>query len=651
MRIKSFLILINLLLVIVLTSLFYYFYLMQKEKIFSYLSDNLNKEILDAKFVIKKYLAKDEDLDEIRPFYDRLVLKSELIKGILLKKENKTILISGNIDKLKNIIIYKERLKFSDILKFNIIKIPIKIYSNNKYTNYTIYLFLNKEVIKSLVEDLKLKFVFVYLFILIILFSIENYLVNKFIVKPLIKLKNFSKKLETEPKNLKIKEFNEIKTSLKQSFDKLEMTINDLYKTTLTDYLTRLGNRKFLEKSVKELINKNEKFCMVFLDLDNFKEINDYYGHSVGDELIIKISEILKEFIKEDEIISRVGGDEFVLILKGCDDKTYINNRLNKLLNQLNRRWVLRDYEIKTSVSMGVSIYPDNAIIYEELLKKSDIALYESKSRGKNSVTFFDDMLEVKVKKEFIIKNDLVKALEKNDFSLYLQPKVDMTGKIVGCEGLIRWIKNNQIIPPNEFIPIAEKSGLILKIGEWVMKKSFDIVKEFQNDEDLKNIKLSFNVSPLQFKCENFLLNLEKIKEFANMLEIEITESVFIEDKKKAKEIIEKIHNLGFKINLDDFGTGYSSLSVLKEFDIDYLKIDKAFIDDIMSENGMVFVKTIVNMSKSLSIKTVAEGVESKEQFNILKNIGVDVYQGYLFSKPLPKEEFIKFVKSYTFNL
>ncbi|WP_457563296.1 putative bifunctional diguanylate cyclase/phosphodiesterase, partial [Caminibacter pacificus] len=277
------------------------------------------------------------------------------------------------------------------------------------------------------------------------------------------------------------------------------------------------------------------------------------------------------------------------------------------------------------------------------------IAMYEAKHRGRNKYVIFNTDVKEKISKEYTIKTMLQKAIENGEFELFYQPKLDRNKRVVGCEALIRWIRNGKVVPPGEFIPVAEKSGLIYEIGKWVIEESAKRVKEWESDDILKEISLAFNVSVVQMRREGFLNDIREIIKNINpnisKLEVEITESVFIENKQRALHLLELLKRMGFKINLDDFGTGYSSISVLKEFKIDVLKIDKSFVDEVLSKEGRVYVKTIIDMSKNLNLLTVAEGVEYQEQFEVLKELGVDYFQGYLFAKPLRKEEFEEFVK------
>ncbi|WP_457561524.1 putative bifunctional diguanylate cyclase/phosphodiesterase [Caminibacter pacificus] len=651
MRIKTFIFLLNLGIVGVLSLFIYFIYTEQQSKTVAVIIENIKKDLQDSSYIASKILNKNNDVYFLRPVLDRKVAKNDLIRGFVLADGNKKLFVSGDVD-LKvpenNVKKNINDITLKDLLEKKAFVIPIKFYKQNKQKVYDLYVFLDKDKLKSMFVDLKVKYLVFYFMIISAIFFILNYMVQYYLINPLLRLKLYAEKKDFEPKFIPIKEINDIKNALTQSFKELDTIINNLYKSSITDFLTGLGNKKLLLKEVEKRIKKGQKFCLLFLDLDNFKEINDFYGHSVGDALIIEVANELKNFVKSDEVITRIGGDEFILLLNDCDT-IELNKRLNELLKRLDKKWIIRNYELSTSASVGVAIYPHDGKSFDELLKNADIAMYEAKHRGRNKYVIFNTDVKEKISKEYTIKTMLQKAIENEEFELFYQPKLDRNKRVVGCEALIRWIKDGKVVPPGEFIPVAEKSGLIYEIGKWVIEESAKRVKEWESDEILKEISLAFNVSVVQMRREGFLNDIRniisKIKPNVSNLEIEITESVFIENKQRALHLLELLKRMGFKINLDDFGTGYSSISVLKEFKIDILKIDKSFVDEVLSKEGRVYVKTIIDMSKNLNLLTVAEGVEYQEQFEVLKELGVDYFQGYLFAKPLKKEEFEEFVK------
>jgi diguanylate cyclase (GGDEF)-like protein len=651
MRIKTFIFLLNLGIVGLLSAFIFFIYTQQQQKTARIIIDNIKKDLQDSSYLASKILNKSSDVYFLRPVLDRKVAKNYLIRGFLLADGNKKLFVSGDVDlKVPKSNVKKDinDITLKDLLEKEAFVIPIEFYRQNRVEIYDLYVFLDKEKLKKMFVNLKIKYLIFYFMIIGAIFFTLNYMVQYYLINPLLRLKLYAQKKEIEPKFIPIKEIEDIRDALKESFEKLDRIIDNLYKSSITDFLTGLGNKKLLLKEVEKRIKKEEKFCLVFLDLDNFKEINDFYGHSVGDALIIEVANELKKFIHSDELITRIGGDEFVLLLNDCDTLK-LNKRLNELLKLLNKKWIIRNYELSTSASVGVAIFPHDGKSFDELLKNADIAMYEAKHRGRNKYVIFNTDVKEKISKEYTIKTMLQKAIENGEFELFYQPKLDRNKRVVGCEALIRWIRNGKVVPPGEFIPVAEKSGLIYEIGKWVIEESAKRVKEWESDDILKEISLAFNVSVVQMRREGFLNDIREIIKNINpnisKLEVEITESVFIENKQRALHLLELLKRMGFKINLDDFGTGYSSISVLKEFKIDVLKIDKSFVDEVLSKEGRVYVKTIIDMSKNLNLLTVAEGVEYQEQFEVLKELGVDYFQGYLFAKPLRKEEFEEFVK------
>ncbi|ACM93255.1 sensory box/ggdef family protein [Nautilia profundicola AmH] len=652
MKIKNFLMLINMLIVIVFISIFYFIYLQQKKTLVNIISDDIFQTLNSVSYSFSKAMNNNSDYMILKPILDRKST-SDFFDGFILSTSNDEVLFKSGNMKLKIPQPQKIQFKLNNIdlrtlLNKDAYVINIKYFDKNRFKTMKLYLFPNKDYLKKIFTYLKIKYVLLFLFTIIFVFFFLKSIYNAVIVKPLVKLKKYADREINKPKKFFIYEFDDIKETLAQTFATIREYIEKLEISSITDSLTRLKNRKFLNEYLVKLISENQKFAVVFIDIDNFKDINDFFGHSVGDEIIIEISSILSKHVKNHEIVARIGGDEFVLVFQEYNNEEDLKERLDLLLNSLHRTWTIHNQNIGTTVSIGVAEFPKTAKSVEELLKFADIALYEAKKMGKNKYVIFDENLKNKINKEIQIKTTMNQALVNNEFKLFYQPKFDKNKNIIGCEALIRWIRDGQIISPLDFIPIAEKSGFIIQLGNWIMEEVAKVQQEWLN----KGIKLeiSFNVSAVQFRNEKFVNDLKEIfkKSQRNLIEMEITESVFIQEKDKAKTIINEIRDYGIRISLDDFGTGYSSLSFLREFEIDVLKIDKSFVDEIYSEEGKVYVQTILNMAENLHLETIAEGVETEEQFNILKSLGCKYFQGYLFSKPLPKEEFEKFVLSYS---
>ena len=417
-----------------------------------------------------------------------------------------------------------------------------------------------------------------------------------------------------------------------------------------TDSLSGLANRnalnEYLERLILQCQRSDEEFAFLFLDLDHFKAINDSLGHNVGDELLRNIASIIDEVLRPKDFIARVGGDEFVVILQEYSSIMDLTNVTQRILDQLSRTWVIQTYPISITSSVGIAFYPKDGHDIISLMKHSDIAMYEAKQKGRARYHFFTEELNQKVQNTIGLNNEMVEALKNKEYELYYQPKVDVrTSKIIGAEALIRWISPSKgIISPDVFIPLAEENNFILQLGEWVVNEAIEQQSKFKRQNI--DISISINISAKQILADGFTHNFVKTLERNNIrpesIDIEITEYMFLEETEDSSKVLHELHKLGVTISLDDFGTGYSSLSYLKEYPIDYLKIDKSFIDDYATDKGTVFLETIVKMGQTLHMKVIAEGIEEKEQLEYLKSVGCNQYQGYYFSKPLPAKEFIE---------
>ena len=425
------------------------------------------------------------------------------------------------------------------------------------------------------------------------------------------------------------------------------------------DPLTGLVNRTFLKMELDTLakINsrENKKLALVFIDLDNFKFINDTFGHEAGDTLLIQISARLQSLVRQSDIVSRIGGDEFVIVLNNIKDKNDIEKIISNIQNELSKPVVIENNDIDITFSAGIAIYPDDAKRVSEILQLADIAMYKAKKDGKNRFSFIDKKLQENVKEFYNTLEELKIALKKEDeLILYFQPKVDISNnRVTGVESLIRWEHPKRgLLTPYYFINIAEKGGVIHLIDSYVLKMAVKTLSKWQNDVLLKDLNLAVNISANKFLESGFvdeirnLINEYKIN--PEQLQIEITETVSIQNFSYTISILNQIKNLGVKIALDDFGTGYSSLNYLKEIPFDVLKIDQTFVRDLSkNQDDVVITKMIVEISKILNKQNVAEGVENKEILEIVKNLGVDIIQGYYFSKPLPEKELKEFILNF----
>lgn len=418
------------------------------------------------------------------------------------------------------------------------------------------------------------------------------------------------------------------------------------------DALTGLANRTLLYDSFSAALDKakanDKKLALLYIDIDNFKNVNDSLGHNYGNELLKNVSKKLLDCVSKVDIVSRLGGDEFSILLPFIKDNNEINKVLDKIMDMFKVPFVLNGQEFYISASIGIAVYPTDGQDITTMMKSSDTAMYSAKNSGKNKYAFFNTSMNNKVISRLKLENSIRRALEKSEFVVYYQPQMNLrTETISGVEALIRWENPSKgIISPIEFIPIAEETGLIVPIGEFVLKTACKQIRKW-NDLGYKNLNMAVNFSARQFKQNNLINSINNIisEEGVNPknLEFEITETMVMEDIDNTVEILKDIKKSGIKISLDDFGIGYSSLNYLKELPIDVLKMDKEFVLDICENKKQAEIaRTIISLAHNLDIEVVAEGVENVEILDLLKEYGCDKAQGYLFSKPVKPESIEK---------
>ena len=423
------------------------------------------------------------------------------------------------------------------------------------------------------------------------------------------------------------------------------------------DSLTGLPNRTMMSNlishSIKSAKRQNELLGVMFIDLDNFKNINDNYGHKEGDIVLIETAKRLKGILREEDIVYRFGGDEFIVTIEHIKNSENLAKIAQKINRSIQIPYQTKSYTFYISCSIGIAIYPNDASTPDELIKNADAAMYQAKNRGKNRYLFYSHELGKEIQEELHIENLLRKSIEKNEFEIYYQPKIDTkTLQIVGLEALIRWNgSEKEAIAPDKFIPIAEKTGLIIPLGNWVLLQACKQIKKWHENK-LYSGNISVNISGVQLENKNLISSIRhvinKSKLSPKYLDLEVTESVLMNDAKHWSNTLDQIRDLGIDISIDDFGTGYSSLSYLRELPVDELKIDKSFIDDIPGDkDACAIVKSIISLAKTLSYKTVAEGVEKKEQQIYLEDNGCDIIQGYYYSKPLSAKDMEDFLSSW----
>lgn len=421
------------------------------------------------------------------------------------------------------------------------------------------------------------------------------------------------------------------------------------------DNLTNLYNRSYfiehLNNEVENRKNSGKKMTIIFMDLDDFKKLNDALGHNIGDKALIYFSHKLRCIIGDRGIISRIGGDEFSILLPEITRIEDALNISNEIIDGFSKQTQIDSYSLLITASIGISIYPDDGQDTETLMKNADIAMNEAKKQVTKKVLLYSPDFYEQIREEFKIDNYLRNALIDNEFYLDYQPIVEAsTGRIVGAEALLRWQQPKLgLVTPDSFIKIAERNRTILDIGKWVFKTVCQQIKKL-SDNGIDSIFISLNVSIVQLEQDSFSdwirETIERYSIPPKLIIIEITETSLMENLEKVKKEIEKIHSLGIRVAIDDFGTGYSSLGQIKKLHINDLKVDKIFINDIGDKESHIIVSAIISISKNLNMKVIAEGVETKEQLEFLKSHNCDMVQGYLFSRPISSEKLELLLKS-----
>ncbi|WP_153721950.1 EAL domain-containing protein [Sporosarcina cascadiensis] len=415
------------------------------------------------------------------------------------------------------------------------------------------------------------------------------------------------------------------------------------------DELTTLPNRRFIKNEINKIIEeinsgKQRQMALLFIDLDRFKIINDNFGHSYGDALLFKVSEKLSKCLGENDLLARMGGDEFIFLLTDFDHPDYSIRKAQEILHVFDSPFLVENKELFTTASIGVVLSPDPPVSMEKLLVYADNAMYRAKKQGKNQFIIHTDDLSDEMISNSALEMDLRDAIDREEFVLYYQPQIhNKTGLLIGFEALIRWQHPKLgLLSPARFIKLAEETGLITQIGEWVIKEATIQNKKWQ-DNGMSPVKISVNLSTQQFLTPNLVTFVEDVLERTMLspeyLVIEITENMAMEYDYSI-QVLKQLKSLGVGLSIDDFGTGYSSLNYLKNFPIDYIKIDKSFVSEILKDDsGTIIVNAIITLAHNLNKEVIAEGVETQEQLDFLKSRNCDVSQGYFFNKPLPKEE------------
>jgi diguanylate cyclase (GGDEF)-like protein/PAS domain S-box-containing protein len=421
------------------------------------------------------------------------------------------------------------------------------------------------------------------------------------------------------------------------------------------DSLTELPNRRLLLDRLANSISvsqRNNVFgAVVFIDLDNFKNLNDAQGHEMGDDLLCEIAKRLRRCLRQEDTVSRLGGDEFVLLLPELADNSasaaqWVQTAISRVQKAICEPVILGTFQHQIAASIGITIFPKGAESASDLLKQADTAMYRAKAMGRNAVCYFEPAMQAVVSARLTLEHDLREAVERKDFRMFLQPQVNTAGNIIGAEALIRWhSKEGGLVSPMAFIPVAEETGLIVAMGEWMLQQACRAIRRLEKAG--KAIRISVNVSPRQFRGENFrdvvAMALQESGINPDSLTLEITEAVFFDNLADGAAKMRQLRELGVHFSIDDFGTGYSSLSYLKKLPLTELKIDKSFIQDAPTDmNDASLVEAILAVATHHGLNVVAEGVETQEHFNFLKERGCPLFQGYYFGRPVPGEELLQ---------
>lgn len=421
------------------------------------------------------------------------------------------------------------------------------------------------------------------------------------------------------------------------------------------DPLTDLANRTLLHEKLEQAVllsqRTGRKFALLFLDLDKFKHVNDTFNHPLGDRLLRQVAQRIRGVVRRSDVVARFGGDEFVIGLiepRRIEDAALV---AEKLLETIAQPFEIEEHTLHITTSVGISVFPDDAVAVDDLVRNADLAMYQAKDEGRERYCYFTEALNERVRYQRDMERQMRRAVELDEFVLYYQPKVDgVSGRIVGAEALIRWQNPTLgMVSPSDFIPLAEESGMIVPIGAWVLQRAARQIVEWS--AEFGRVPVAVNISGVQLHHAGFLEQLEALTSqsdaVAQCLELEITESSLMRDVEHTIGLLRKLCGLGFILSIDDFGTGYSSFNYLTRFPIHTLKIDQSFVRDLPhNTNAATIVGAITGMAKSLGLNIVAEGVEKREQAQYLASLGCDQLQGYFFSKPVPAEQFARMLRA-----
>lgn len=560
-------------------------------------------------------------------------------------------------DKPHQIRVVDDLFLYEDIVKFQGEKVGVVSYaiSNQKYE------VLLSELTQLIVLSIPVALTFA-IFLSLWLQSIFVFPLQRLIatIKGITQAQTYSKSIVIDESDKS--EFASLGRHFNALLERMNKTLKEVEKSkthaqglAYYDELTGLANRRLLTEHMEYILDISKREhrhgALLFIDLDNFKTLNDSRGHAAGDDLLKQVAESLKQIFRAADTIARLGGDEFVILSGHLEDSeedviNQIHSLMLKLRHVLGEKFIVQGESYHLTASVGITTFPSMAVSPEILMKQADTAMYRAKEAGRDGYRFYQPDMQAVADARLQMETDLRFALTANELELFYQPQVDEFGRILGAEALLRWFKvDGTSISPADFIPVAEMTGLILPIGEWVIKEALGQLKKWKIAGVASDFRLSINISPYQFHQENFvestkhLLNESGVS--ANNVTLEVTEGITIKDIQSTINKMEKLTSLGFKISMDDFGTGYSSLTYLKKLPLSELKVDQSFVRDLhIDQSDAEIAATIIAMAKNLNLDVVAEGVEEESQLTFLSQHGCLVFQGYYFYKPMPAKEF-----------
>jgi diguanylate cyclase (GGDEF)-like protein len=446
-----------------------------------------------------------------------------------------------------------------------------------------------------------------------------------------------------------------LRQRLRASNEELRSALGSVRQMATHDHLTGLPNRVLFNEELQRALARAERHvrpvALFFMDIDRFKNINDTLGHQFGDRVLQEVAKRLLGCVREGDIIARLGGDEFVLLVEELDDPAALTEIARKLLAAVSELGKIEGQELNVTLSIGICTYPADGRDSKALLAGADIAMYRAKERGRNGFCFYSAELKSHTPEKLALEAGLSHGLERGEFRVYYQPKIDMTtGAITGVEALLRWQHPEMgLLLPDKFIHLAEETGLIVPIGLWTLREVCMRAKAWK-DAGLPRMPIAVNLSASQFREERLVSQLAEILKStgtdADILELEITESMVMQDPEEAAKLMHNLRAMGVRLTIDDFGTGYSSLGYLKLFPINNLKVDRSFVRDLPhSSDDVAFTRAVIAMAHSLQMNVIAEGVELREQFDVLREEGCDEFQGYLCRPPLAEDDLIRFIR------